>query len=391
MRSASLLALSLLALALLPMPQATADPKDQAAVAPELILEQFDIFTDGDALLVPVSLGARKYLFLVDTGASEMVYDTSLPELGEPIEVIKAKTANGDQEYKLYREPRAEMGKLQLQSHRPILGMDLTAIRQASGHAIYGIIGMSFLRHQALRLDFEKGKLYFLKADAPREGTSFRFHAGGGGAPHLFLDIAGLGLESFLVDTGFVGSSALIQPDLVDRLQRTKNLRLVNGLGLAETFGGKITNRMGLLNSLALGDFTRKGVIADEGKLNLLGLEYWRRFHVTFDFPAGQVYLAKNRHFDRQDRFDLSGLHFRKIDGNVVIELVDPGSPADICSVKAKDMIQSANGKLVDSMRLHTLRLLLRQENEQVRLTLRRGTREFAVTIPLKDWRTATQ
>ncbi|HVW39553.1 MAG TPA: hypothetical protein VHB99_19680, partial [Pirellulales bacterium] len=52
-------------------------------IDPSLIIEQFDVYNDGDALLVPVTAFGKTRMFAVDTGSSHMHYDESLrPFLG---------------------------------------------------------------------------------------------------------------------------------------------------------------------------------------------------------------------------------------------------------------------------------------------------------------------
>lgn len=47
-------------------------------IDPSLIIEQFDIYNDGDLLLVPVTVFGKTRMFAVDTGSSSTVYEKSL-------------------------------------------------------------------------------------------------------------------------------------------------------------------------------------------------------------------------------------------------------------------------------------------------------------------------
>ena len=47
--------------------------------------------------------------------------------------------------------------------------LDLSGIRAACGYDIQGIIGMPFLQNYVIRIDFDAGKLWFLKT-SPEDG-----------------------------------------------------------------------------------------------------------------------------------------------------------------------------------------------------------------------------
>jgi Aspartyl protease len=88
--------------------------QDAKAAKPQVI-EEFDVAHDGDALCVPVTLQGKKYLFLVDTGASHNVFDLSLP-LGKPQREVKVGTPQGPLPVRIYESPDASLGKLNLRS-----------------------------------------------------------------------------------------------------------------------------------------------------------------------------------------------------------------------------------------------------------------------------------
>jgi hypothetical protein len=58
---------------------AQADDAPDAHIPPELVVQRFRVATGGDALLVPVRVGGKDRLFLVDTGCPLTVFDASLP------------------------------------------------------------------------------------------------------------------------------------------------------------------------------------------------------------------------------------------------------------------------------------------------------------------------
>src|SRR5262245_4197654 len=83
----------------------------------ERVLQEFDVFKDGDLLLVPVTLKGKEFLFALDTGSTLTVYDSSLkPLLGLPKGSGKGTTPDGDVTLPLYDPPPAALGRLAVRS-----------------------------------------------------------------------------------------------------------------------------------------------------------------------------------------------------------------------------------------------------------------------------------
>lgn len=59
-------------------PASSAAEGPSNGIDPSLVIEEFDVFSDGDMLLVPVNIGGKKHTFWVDTGYSVSGYDKSL-------------------------------------------------------------------------------------------------------------------------------------------------------------------------------------------------------------------------------------------------------------------------------------------------------------------------
>jgi hypothetical protein len=70
-------------------------------IPPELVLERFAVARNGEELMVPVRIAGKDHLFVVDTGASMTLFDTSLL-LGMPVDVLRVDGAQDKVEVKLY-------------------------------------------------------------------------------------------------------------------------------------------------------------------------------------------------------------------------------------------------------------------------------------------------
>jgi len=141
-------------------------------IDPSLIIEQFDVFTDGDMLLVPVDVGGKRYSFWVDTGATVSIYDESLrPLLGEARGTNSAAAPNGGViRVGLFNAPNARLGKLSLRAKTPVVCLDNQKMREVSGHDFYGVIGMDVLSNHVVRLDSDRGKLMILRSPGTAVG-----------------------------------------------------------------------------------------------------------------------------------------------------------------------------------------------------------------------------
>jgi hypothetical protein len=112
---------------------------------------------------------------------------------------------------------------------------------------------------------------------------------------------------------------------------------------------------------------------------NILGLGFWERYNVTFDFPNHLIYLQPSKQINKPDTQDLSGLKLGRIDGRVVVKAVDKESPAARAGIQAQDVLLRIDGEDGTSIRLYEILLRLHSEGKTVRLTIKRGDRLFGV------------
>jgi len=161
------------------------------------VVERFKVGKDGDALLVPVKVAGKEYLFLVDTGSTMTVFDRTLLA-GKPKGDINVHTSASRCPFALYEVPQASLGLLDFRAclaREPspwidprddscVAGLDFTQFREAIGRDIHGIIGMDFLHRYVLRIDFDEGELQLLRRVNPSERSdSIELHYNSEGVP----------------------------------------------------------------------------------------------------------------------------------------------------------------------------------------------------------------
>jgi len=127
------------------------------------ILAEFTIAKNGDAILLPVKFKGKEYSFLLDTGSSHTVLDTSFRlALGKVKRTEKGITAKGTMDFEIFDAPKAYIGSFNLETCSEVTCLDLKMLNLIVGKNIHGIIGTDFLKEYVVKLDFDRGTLSFL-------------------------------------------------------------------------------------------------------------------------------------------------------------------------------------------------------------------------------------
>jgi hypothetical protein len=324
-------------------------------------------------------------LFMLDTGSRFTAYDVSLrPLLGKPISRTESRTADRNISLEFFQSPRASVGKLSIQTSVPVAAFDCKMCRLVSGAEIYGVLGMDFLGHQILHIDQDQGKVRFLRPGGAYPGKPIPISYSPDEEPKIELDFQSSGKERFVIDTGNGGSgSGDLKADVFRSLARSKSLELLGINTFYSTASGTTTPRAGAVHQVKLGPFTHRGLVFHEARYNLLGLSYWSRYVVTFDFHAQMAYLERSRRFALPEEVNRSGLHLLRVDGQTCVHSVDKDSPASAKGIAAEDVIVKFDGKSPDQMSLDSLRRVLSSPGKSVTIVIRRRNEERELTLEL--------
>ena len=392
----SLLAL-LVSIITLPVPagqhpkQPTAEKKDPA------LLAEFEIPRGGRPIFLPVSVQNREYQFLLDTGISGCSYDTNFRNLlGEQIASEEAATAGGQKTFPLFAPPEAYLGKFDLRRGNVAVScVDLKALRSGFGKDFGGIVGMGFLKHYVLRIDFDSGKVQFRSWDGrnhPEWGTAVPLFTGGqveGEVPYVNANLAGIGSIKLVVDLGCAGTGG-VGPEMFDKLKDT--VGAAERVLEAKTVAAPGTDQEGTgwsravrISSLALGGSQHRSLVMWRGHVAAIGLGFLSRYIVTFDFPSMKMYLQKGRAFDRRDEHDMSGLDLARVQGRTFISMVDNESPAAAAGIKPEDVILKVSDQSASAMDIYDIRDLLKSgDGKEIKMAIKRGDEEKVVSFKLK-------
>lgn len=332
---------------------ALAQVDNATAVDQAILVESFDVQPHGDALLLPVTIGDREYQFILDTGTSITVFDKSLESLLIP--TLSSVTITGH-EATLYECRGATVGRSRLSLEGWALCKDLTEFREYTGHSLYGILGIDFLRGRVIQIDFEAGRLHVLTSSrgAPGERITLGFRKNG--LPTVAVDFPGLESRPFLVDTGFLGirdgglSSSSIQ-HLIDTDQ----------INLDDFDVESSESRAGVISKMKVHSVQEEQRRFGESTndRDILGLGYLSRYTVTIDHSEARLYLAKRPSWNRNLARNRSGLRVGMTSQSIFITVVEKDSPGFVAGVSVGDQLLEINGKSVDKMTLHSSRLQL--------------------------------
>jgi len=336
------------------------------------VIEAFDIAKNGDFILLPVSIMGREYQFVLSTAAVRTVVDTRLRQtLGDPIGRRSDATIDGELEYAEYEPVPMKIGNGEFTAARELVCSDLAQIRAMTGHDIYGLVGLDYLRGRIIEIDFDAGKFRVVASVEPAEGSSSRILVRTENGHAATFSIPGLARQPFVIDTAVTSPvsitalavDALIESGLVTDIERMEYVAMT----------GKVFRQTGRLRSFTFNDWELHDVRFMESARESVGLGYLARFRVTLDYQKGVIYLSPGNRFSRLEPRDWSQMAIASLDGAVVVRRVIVGGVAERAAIKEGDALSKINGRTATEFSLFEIRELL-SESHPVRLHVRRGT-----------------
>lgn len=248
---------------------------------------------------------------------------------------------------------------------------DYDVLTSVYGIKIDGIIGYSFFSRYLVKVNFDSLKISVFNPgyiSYPLHGMLL--HPEFQGLPifpvtmkdskrfteKYFFD-TGAGL-CFLISTQFNEDSSVL-------IRRRKPVQIqVQGMG------GKKRMRLTLVKEVNIGNFKfRKvptylfddeyNVLAYPQRCGLVGNDIFRRFNLIINYPKKEIHLTPNSHF--RDPFDYSytGMTMYSLDGQVFIDDIVKGSPADKAGLMDGDAVMAIDNNF--SGNLETYKNLLQR------------------------------
>jgi predicted aspartyl protease len=356
------------------------------AHAEHTILTEFKIAKNGGPILLPVTFIDKEHLFVLDTGSSHTVYDTSLrQELGKVKKTEKALTLGSPIKAEIFDAPEVFLGPLNLKDSNEVSCLDLKMLSLVDGRKISGIIGMNFLKRHVIQIDFDKGIVSFLQPvedQYPDWGIELLLRYGKLGWPYITSNILDNVNVDFVIDTGSNSTGALAS-DIFEKIISENKPNTSESL--FATASGVIRKRECRIDSISVGSFEYEELIFSEANWSHLGLLLLSRHKVTFDFPNSRMYLKKGKDFKKRDEADMSGLHLLRISKQTVVYSVDEDSPAKKAGIGPKDIILKVYEKDASKYDMWELRrLLMSGDRRSITMTIKRGDDVKDISFLLK-------
>ncbi|UIR56531.1 PDZ domain-containing protein [Sphingobacterium sp. SRCM116780] len=390
-------------------------------------------------VIIPVEVNGFMMNFLLDTGVKEtMVFGKSLGDIDSSIfkNKLQGLGRNEGIDAVLAVNNRLLIAKKMEDKDHPIFILDNEHIDISSriGVEINGILGSRFFADYRIEFDFLKKRIIvFPHGETPKSWSKMTILPLDIKGNRPYIDIAIQQDESqihgkALIDMGNSDAVLLLLQRIEGYQVRFPFITDYIGQGL----NGEIYGLRNRIKQLTLGPFTmsfplvaypesesvQNAKIINE-RIGSIGNELLRRFKIVFDYPNSQIYLKKNREFDKFYYLNMSGLELihdgvewekqevpvtLKNDGSkeisfdnkvqfkfvlkplFKIDIVRPSSPAQLAGLMVDDKILAINGRRASSYSLEEINNLMKsEEGKEIRMKIERNGQTKEVRFILKD------
>lgn len=287
-----------------------------------------------------------------------------------------------------------------------VLGQDYLELRNYLGTDVHGILGYELFSRFIIQIDYDKRMLTLTvpqKFKKKRKFQSIPIKIEDT-KPYLTTSIVLADGTQFtaklLVDSG-ASHGLMLEPTSDPRIQvPDTTISSIIGRGL----GGEITGKVGRIQSLKVGTYDVKDVIAsfpdpnsyfDSLKLSAtdrngaIGGEVLSRFTVIFNFPKEEMYIKKNASFKKKFHYNLSGLTIKAKGSKLnVFEVTEVRgkSVSDQAGVAAGDLIVSINGVQTSSLDLNTINGFFNNKpGKKINMVVNRKGQQLKLNFELAD------
>ena len=251
----------------------------------------------GNELFLPLHFaGGEPLAFLVDTGSPVTIFDQSLePQLGKRLGNMEMWNFGAQSQMGIYAAPRLYLGGTPLlRTGTNVETTDFRALSAKAGLPIMGVLGMDYLRHYCLQLDFNAGVVRFLDPGHLATASLGRAY------PLIYNEevqsrwgfirplmaqgslIGGAG-HRLLVDSGYRNDGAL------DGGVFHRAVRQAHESGPGDAVPAQDSGRVWFATCDWQGGTYTNLLVGTGG--NLIGLRFLARHLVTLNFPKQTMYL----------------------------------------------------------------------------------------------------
>ena len=332
-----------------------------------LLLTKFSIkLLTGGVVLLKATVGDKpdSLTFVLDTGSGGISLDSATVDYLQLPAVESERTIRGIAGIRKVKFVR------NLSLHLPGLATenldfhinDYEILTNVYGVRIDGIIGYSFLSRYIVKIDYDVDMLEVWTHGTikyPRQGYLLKPVINS--IPILNATIKdAVSIDgSFYFDTG-AGLCLLMSEDFANDKKVIKKGRKMT-LTQAEGLGRKKTMMVTTVKQVKFGPYKFRKVPAhifkDEFNVTsypvlggLLGNDLFRRFNLVLNYSKKEIHLLPNNHFGEPFDYSYTGMGIYFINGDILVEDVMAGSPAEKAGIKIGDKILSIDKNFTNNI-----------------------------------------
>lgn len=366
----------------------------------------------GGAIYVSVPVNGSKPLSLLwDTAAGwHAVNLRAAQEAGLPMkEHPSGAEGAGDGRSRAFeiRGATVGLGRLDV-PFGPATAINLDAVSLRRGRVLDGLLGAPLLKRYVVVTDPDRGVMEFHEPEGwtyQGKGEEIAVRADEMGVPHVKVRFQLAGKETmegeFVIDSAASGSSLVFSAPYSAANDLPGRLRAAGVKLLADEIAGVGgTSRMWYtrLASAQLGSTrfdgpvvglteAKGGTLARKDLAGLIGGALMHRFRVTYDIPRGRIFVEPGMRIREPFEEDMSGLRWALADvsrNDFQVRAVVPGSAAERAGFVQGDVLVSLDGRPAAKIGIVELRSRLREHGGTVKMMVRRGRREWPMTLKLE-------
>ena len=353
----------------------------------------------GGVVILKATVGNKQdsLTFVLDTGSGGISLDSATVDYLQLPAVESERTIRGIAGIRKVKFVR------NLSLHLPGLATenldfhinDYEILTNVYGVRIDGIIGYSFLSRYIVKIDYDVDMLEVWTHGTikyPRQGYLLKPVINS--IPILNATIKdAVSIDgSFYFDTG-AGLCLLMSEDFANDKKVIKKGRKMT-LTQAEGLGGKKPMVVTIVNQVKFGPFKFRKVPAhifkDEFNVTsypvlggLLGNDLFRRFNLVLNYSKKEIHLLPNNHFGEPFDYSYTGMGIYFINGDILVEDVMAGSPAEKAGIKIGDKILSIDKNFTNNIQAY--KNMLQNPGSRLTIIVIRDGQPITVILKVKS------
>ncbi len=364
------------------------------------LLTKFSIkLLTGGVVLLKATVGDKpdSLSFVLDTGSGGISLDSATVDYLQLPAVESDRTIRGIagiRKVKFVRNLTLHLPGLETENLDFHIN-DYEILTNVYGVRIDGIIGYSFLSRYIVKIDYDVNMLEVWTQGTikyPRQGYLMKPVINS--IPILNATIKdGVAVDgSFYFDTG-AGLCLLMSEDFANDKKVIKKGRKMT-LTQAEGLGGKKTMVVTTVKQVKFGPYKFRKVPAhifkDEFNVTaypvlggLLGNDLFRRFNLVLNYSKKEIHLLPNTHFNEAFDYSYTGMGIYFINGDIVVEDVLAGSPAEQAGIKVGDKILAIDKNFTNN--IQSYKNLLQTTGSKLNLVIIREGQPLTISLKVKS------